>query len=206
MSEGRLFVFTAPSGAGKTSLVRALLAREERLAVSVSHTTRPRRPAERGGADYHFVAAAEFAAMVRRGEFLEHAEVFGHRYGTARAEVARLRAAGRDVILEIDWQGARAVRRQAPEAIGVFILPPSLDALAARLRGRGSDAEDVIARRLAQARADILHCREFAHCVVNDDFEATAERLRALLRDPAGWTDPDSRPCPERVAGMDGAA
>lgn len=206
MREGRLFVFTAPSGAGKTSLVRALLEREERLAVSVSHTTRPRRAAERDGADYHFVAAAAFAAMARRGEFLEHAEVFGHRYGTARAEVARLRAAGRDVILEIDWQGARAVRRQAPEAIGVFILPPSLDALAARLRGRGSDAEDVIARRLAQARADILHCREFAHCVVNDDFAATAERLRALLRDPAGWADPDPRPCPERVAGMGGAA
>ena len=206
MTEGRLFVFTAPSGAGKTSLVRALLEREERLAVSVSHTTRPRRPAERDGEDYHFVAAAAFAAMAERGEFLEHAEVFGHRYGTARTEVARLRDAGRDVILEIDWQGARAVRRQAPEAIGVFILPPSLDALAARLRGRGSDPEDVIARRLAQARADILHCREFAHCVVNDDFEATAECLRALLRDPAGWTDPDARPCPERVAGMDGAA
>lgn len=206
MTEGRLFVFTAPSGAGKTSLVRALLEREARLAVSISHTTRPRRPAERDGEDYHFVAADAFAAMAGRGEFLEHAEVFGHRYGTARAEVARLRGAGRDVILEIDWQGARAVRRQAPEAIGVFILPPSLDALAARLRGRGSDPEDVIARRLAQARADILHCREFAHCVVNDDFEATAARLRALLRDPAGWSDPDARPCAERVAGMDGAA
>ena len=206
MSEGRLFVFTAPSGAGKTSLVRALLERGERLAVSVSHTTRPRRPDERDGEDYHFVAAAEFAAMARRGEFLEHAEVFGHRYGTARAEVARLRGAGRDVILEIDWQGARAVRRQVPEAIGVFILPPSLDALAARLRGRGSDPADVIARRLAQARDDILRCREFTHCVMNDDFGTAAERLQALLRDPAGWTDPDPRPCPERVAGMDGAA
>ena len=206
MSEGRLFVFTAPSGAGKTTLVRALLEREQRLAVSVSHTTRPRRPDERDGEDYHFVAAAEFAAMVRRGEFLEHAEVFGHRYGTARAEVARLRGAGRDVILEIDWQGARAVRRQAPEAIGVFILPPSLDALAARLRGRGSDPEDVIARRLAQARGDILHCREFTHCVMNDDFETAAAHLQALLRDPAGWTDPDPRSGPERVGGMDGAA
>ena len=206
MSEGRLFVFTAPSGAGKTTLVRALLEREERLAVSVSHTTRPRRPDERDGEDYHFVAAAEFAAMAKRGEFLEYAEVFGHRYGTARAEVARLRGAGRDVILEIDWQGARAVRRQAPEAIGVFILPPSLDALAARLRGRGSDPEDVIARRLAQARGDIQHCREFTHCVMNDDFETAAARLQALLRDPAGWTDPDPRPGPERVAGMDGAA
>ena len=206
MSEGRLFVFTAPSGAGKTSLVRALLEREERLAVSVSHTTRPRRPDERDGEDYHFVAAAEFAAMAKRGEFLEHAEVFGHRYGTARAEVARLRDAGRDVILEIDWQGARTVRRQAPEAIGVFILPPSLEALAARLRGRGSDPEDVIARRLAQARGDIQHCREFTHCVMNDDFETAAARLQALLRDPAGWTDSDPRPGPERVAGMDGAA
>ena len=206
MSEGRLFVFTAPSGAGKTSLVRALLEREERLAVSVSHTTRPRRSDERDGEDYHFVAAAEFAAMIRDGAFLEHAEVFGHRYGTSLAEVARLRDAGRDVILEIDWQGARAVRQQAPEAIGVFILPPSLDALAARLRGRGSDPEDVIARRLAQARDDILRCREFAHCVMNDDFEEAAARLQTLLRDPASWTDPDPRPCPKRVAGMDRAA
>ena len=181
MSEGRLFVFTAPSGAGKTSLVRTLLEREERLAVSISHTTRPRRSDERDGEDYHFVAAAAFAAMVRRGEFLEHAEVFGHRYGTARAEVARLRSAGRDVILEIDWQGAEQVRRKAPETIGIFVAPPSKALLRQRLVDRGEDSMEAIERRLAEARREMSHYREFDYLVINDDFDTALADLRAIL-------------------------
>ncbi len=198
MSEGRLFIVTAPSGAGKTSLLRELLRREERLAVSVSHTTRPMRKGEKDGVDYHFVTPEEFGRIAERDGFLERAEVFDHLYGTARAEVERLRSENLDVILEIDWQGARLVRRKAPEAIGIFILPPSLAALEARLRDRGADADHVIARRLAQARSDILRCQEFEHCVINDDFEDAVERLRALIRNP-DQADDDPRPCHERI-------
>lgn len=201
MSDGRLYIVAAPSGAGKTSLIRELLRRDAQLAVSISHTTRPPRHGEADGADYYFVAQAEFEAMLEADAFLEHAEVFDHYYGTAKEEVARLQQAGRDVILEIDWQGARLIKAKAPDAIGIFILPPSLDALEARLRDRGTDDDAVVARRLAQARADILHCGEFEGCVVNDDFEEAVEELRRLIRDPAA-AKLDPRPCHERVAGM----
>ncbi len=198
MSESRLFIVTAPSGAGKTSLIRELLSREERLAVSVSHTTRPRRKGEADGADYYFVSPEEFERISKQGGFLERAEVFGNLYGTSHAEVTRLRNDGFDVILEIDWQGAQRVRQKIPEAIGIFILPPSLAVLEARLRDRGTDDDDVISRRLDQARSDIRHCEDFEHAVINDDFEETVEKLRALIRDP-DQADDDPRPCHERV-------
>ena len=198
MSEGRLFIVTAPSGAGKTSLIRELLAREPRLAVSISHTTRPIRKGEEDGVDYYFVSPEEFGAIDGQGGFLEHAEVFGHRYGTARAEVERLQEQGLGVILEIDWQGAMRMRQKAPDAVGIFILPPSMAVLEARLRGRDTDDGDVIARRLEQARSDILHCRDFEHCVINDDFEEAVRRLQSLIQDP-DQVDEDPRPCHERV-------
>jgi guanylate kinase len=178
---GRLFVFAAPSGAGKTSLVRALMEREPSLRFSISYTTRRQRPTERDGVDYHFVSGDEFDAMVRRGEFLEHARVFDNQYGTARAQVEASLGAGHDLILEIDWQGARQIREAMPECATIFILPPSRDELERRLRGRATDAEEVIQRRLRDAAADMTHWREFDHVVVNDDFEAALGDLRAIV-------------------------
>ncbi len=185
---GRLFVIAAPSGAGKTSLVRALMEREP-LRFSISYTTRRQRPNERHGHDYFFVDAEEFEAMVTRGEFLEHARVFDNRYGTARAPVEAALAAGQDLILEIDWQGARQVRSALPECVSIFILPPSRDELERRLRGRGTDPEEVIQRRLRDAAADMTHWDEFAHVVVNDDFEHTLGVLQAIVHgDDSGAT------------------
>ncbi len=199
MSEGRLFIVTAPSGAGKTSLIRGLLSREERLAVSISHTTRPMRKGEEDGVDYYFVSPEEFERISGQDGFLERAEVFDHLYGTSRTEVERLRSEGLDVILEIDWQGAQLVRQKMPEAVSIFILPPSLSVLEARLRNRGTDDDGVISQRLAQARSDILHCQDFEHCVINDNFEEAMERLRSLIQNP-NQTDDDPRPCYERVS------
>ncbi len=179
---GTLFIVSAPSGAGKTSLVKALVERDPRVVLSVSHTTRPPRPGERDGVDYHFVDSATFERMVAEGAFLEHAEVFGNRYGTARATVERELAADRDVILEIDWQGARQVRAAMPEAVSVFILPPSREALEARLRGRGQDDETVIARRMARAVDEMSHYDEYDYLVVNDVFETALEDLLAIVR------------------------
>ena len=193
-----MFIVTAPSGAGKTSLIRELLCREERLAVSISHTTRPMRRGEKDGVDYYFVSPEEFEQISEQDGFLERAEVFDHLYGTSRAEVDRLQGEGLDVILEIDWQGARLVRQKMPEAVSIFILPPSLAVLEARLRNRGTDDASVISQRLTQAQSDILHCEDFEHCVINDDFEDTVEQLRSLIRDPS-QTDDDPRPCHERV-------
>ena len=199
MSEGRLFIVTAPSGAGKTSLIRELLSREERLAVSISHTTRPMRKGEENSVDYYFVSPEEFEQISEQDGFLERAEVFDHRYGTSRTEVERLQSEGFDVILEIDWQGAQRVRQKMPEAVSIFILPPSLAVLEARLRNRGTDDDGVISQRLAQARSDILHCRDFDHCVINDDFEEAVEQLRTLIQNP-DQSDDDPRPCHERVS------
>ncbi len=148
---GTLYIVSAPSGAGKTSLVKALLERVEGISVSVSHTTRAPRPGERDGQDYHFIDRERFEALVAAGEFLEHAQVFGNFYGTARATLVEQLQAGEDVILEIDWQGARQVHAAFPEAVKVFILPPSREALYRRLRARGQDSEAVIARRMAEA-------------------------------------------------------
>lgn len=182
-TRGRLFVIAAPSGAGKTSLVKALLARLPRLRVSISHTTRPQRPTEQDGREYHFVEPAEFQQLVERGAFLEHARVFDHCYGTSRRGVETLLAAGTDVVLEIDWQGARQVRAQLPECRTIFILPPSRQALEERLRNRRTDSAAVIARRLRDAVGDMSHCKEFDYVVVNDDFEHAVDDLARIVTD-----------------------
>jgi guanylate kinase len=179
---GCLFVIAAPSGAGKTSLVRALMEREPSLRFSISYTTRKQRPNEIHGRDYFFVDKPEFEAMVARGEFLEHAQVFDNFYGTALAQVESSLAAGQDLILEIDWQGAQQIRARLPECHAVFILPPTRAELERRLRGRGTDAEDVIQRRLRDAASDMTHWSEFDYVVVNDDFERALMALQAIVR------------------------
>jgi len=178
---GRLFVIAAPSGAGKTSLVRALMERVPALRFSISYTTRARRPTEEHGRDYFFVGKDEFARMVGAGEFLEHATVFDNSYGTARRQLEHSLADGQDLILEIDWQGAQQVRRALPECVSIFILPPSRAELERRLRGRGTDAEKVIQRRLRDAASDMTHWREFDHVVVNDDFDRALGELEAIV-------------------------
>jgi len=180
-STGHLYVLSAPSGAGKTSLVKALLAAQPSLVVSVSHTTRKPRPHEVDGRDYHFVDMPRFEQLAAEGAFLEHARVFDNAYGTGRAQVQAHLAAGRDVLLEIDWQGARQVRAALPECISVFILPPSRPELERRLRSRGTDSDAVIARRLADAAADMSHCLEFDYAVVNDRFEEALAALQAII-------------------------
>ena len=179
---GRLYVIAAPSGAGKTSLVRALMEREPGLRFSISCTTRKQRPAEVHGRDYFFVDRASFEAMVAAGEFLEHALVFDNYYGTPRRQVEESLASGQDLILEIDWQGAAQVRRSLPECISVFILPPSRDELERRLRGRGTDSEEVIQRRLRDAASDMTHWREFDHVVVNDVFDRALDELQSIVQ------------------------
>jgi guanylate kinase len=178
---GTLFVVAAPSGAGKSSLVNAVLAREPGIALSISFTSRAPRPGERHAQHYHFVDRAEFEAMVAAGDFFEHALVHGDYKGTARQSVEPQLAAGKDVLLEIDWQGARQVRSQMPECVSVFILPPSLDALQTRMRNRGQDSEEVIARRLAAAREEMSHFGEFDYVLVNEHFDAAAAELRAIF-------------------------
>jgi guanylate kinase len=177
---GKLFVIAAPSGAGKTSLVRALIQRMPQLRFSISYTTRRRRETEQEGRDYFFVDRAEFDRMVANGEFLEHAQVFDNCYGTSRAQVDQLLANGDNVLLEIDWQGAQQVRRAMPECRTIFILPPSRSALEQRLRGRATDSEEVIARRLRDSIADMSHWNEFDYVVVNDDFERATADLEAI--------------------------
>ena len=179
---GRLYVIAAPSGAGKTSLVRALMEREPGLRFSISCTTRKQRPAEVHGRDYFFVDRASFEAMVAAGEFLEHALVFDNYYGTPRRQVEESLASGQDLILEIDWQGAAQVRRSLPECISVFILPPSRDELERRLRGRGTDSEEVIQRRLRDAASDMTHWRAFDHVVVNDVFDRALDELQSIVQ------------------------
>jgi guanylate kinase len=191
MSEGILFIVSAPSGAGKTSLVKALLARDSGLSLSVSCTTRAPRAGERDGVHYHFIDQARFRESVAAGEFLEHAEVFGNLYGTREADVREALAAGQDLILEIDWQGARQVRTALPECVSVFILPPSLGELERRLRGRGTDAEEVIGRRLRDAASDMTHWREFDHVVVNDEFVGALADLQAIVAGRAEATRRD---------------
>jgi guanylate kinase len=182
----RLFVISAPSGAGKTSLVKALLQRLPGLKVSISHTTRPPRPNEQHGREYYFVSIGEFERMVAEGAFLEHARVFDNYYGTSLPQLREKLAAGHDVILEIDWQGARQVRQAAPGCCSIFILPPSLEALKTRLNGRGTDSPEVIARRLADAVADMSHWREFDYVVVNDDFDRAVDELADIIAGRGG--------------------
>ena len=178
---GCLYILSAPSGAGKTSLVAALLERIEDLEVSVSHTTRNPRPGEKDGVNYHFVSQEEFQTLVDQGAFFESAEVFGNFYGTAQKSVEERLAAGKDVILEIDWQGAQQVRKQMPQALSVFILPPSQAALKQRLTQRGQDAAEVIAGRMQQARSEMSHYPEYDYLVVNDDFEQAVKELEAIF-------------------------
>ena len=179
---GTLFVIAAPSGGGKTSLTRALLAREPNLRLSVSFTTRPPRPGERDGEDYHFVTAERYSELRAAGEFLEFAEVHGNWYATSSTWLATAVATGQDVLLEIDWQGAAQVRKLIPTSVHIFILPPSLDALRERLHLRGQDDAATIARRLNVAKDEMRHCVEFNYVIINQDFATAVEDLSAIVR------------------------
>jgi guanylate kinase len=178
---GKLFVIAAPSGAGKTSLVRALMQLRPTLRFSISYTTRQQRPNERHSHDYFFVDKSEFERMVAAGDFLEHARVFDNYYGTSRKQVEQLLDESHDVLLEIDWQGAQQIRRALPECRSIFVLPPSREALEQRLRGRGTDSDEVIARRLRDSLADLSHWNEFDYIVVNDDFDRATQELQAIV-------------------------
>jgi guanylate kinase len=178
---GKLFVIAAPSGAGKTTLVRALMTRVPALSFSISYTTRKPRPNEQHGRDYFFVDHAEFERMVAAGEFLEHARVFDNYYGTSKPQVEGMLRDGENVLLEIDWQGAQQIRRALPECQTIFILPPSREALEQRLRGRQTDNDEVIARRLRDSIADMSHWAEFDYVVVNDNFERAAAELESIV-------------------------
>jgi guanylate kinase len=186
MPSGRLYVVAAPSGAGKTSLVKALMEREPGIQFSVSYTTRKPRPNEIPGRDYHFVSMERFQEMSAKHEFLEHAQVFDHCYGTGVRAVQEALANGEQLLLEIDWQGARQVRARLPEALSIFILPPSRAALEQRLKARSTDSAEVIQRRLRDAAEDLSHWSEFDYVVVNDRFEQALEDLRAIVGDRGG--------------------
>lgn len=181
-ARGKLFVVAAPSGTGKTSLVRALMQRMPQLRFSISYTTRARRENERDSHDYHFVAKTEFERMIAAHEFLEHANVYGNFYGTSRQQVESVLVAGENMLLEIDWQGAQQIARAMPERRAIFILPPSRDALEIRLRGRKTDSDEVIARRLRASIEDMSHWSEFDYVVINDDFERATAELEAIVR------------------------
>jgi guanylate kinase len=181
MPQGRLYVIAAPSGAGKTSLVKALMEREPRIQFSVSYTTRKPRPNEIPGRDYHFVSAERFQEMIANNEFLEHARVFDNCYGTGVRTVQEALSNGEQLLLEIDWQGARQVRARLPEACSIFILPPSRQALEQRLKGRSTDSDEVIQRRLRDAAEDLGHWTEFDYVVINDRFEQAIEDLQAIV-------------------------
>ncbi len=179
---GHLYVVAAPSGAGKTTLVRLLLERQADIQLSISNTTRSPRPGEQNGREYHFTTVDDFRGMISRGEFLEWAEVHGNFYGTSKKWIADRLAEGHDVLLEIDWQGAQQVRKLFPAAIGIFILPPSMAELERRLTGRGTDAAEVIARRLAAAQAEMRHVGEFDYVIINNQLEEALADLLAVVR------------------------
>ena len=178
---GHLYIVAAPSGAGKTTLVRMLLENDPAIRVSISCTTRAPRPGEEDGREYHFVDVPDFVERVSRGEFLEWAEVHGNYYGTSKSWIEAEMTAGRDVLLEIDWQGAQQVRKAFPQAIGVFILPPSLITLKERLSGRGTDSAEVIARRIAAARDEMRHVDEFDYVIINDDLQQALGNLLSVV-------------------------
>jgi guanylate kinase len=178
---GNIFLVVAPSGAGKSTLVNALLARDPGIVLSVSHTTRPPRPGEQDGREYHFVSVAEFMRLRTAGEFLESAEVHGNYYATSRVWIEQRIRSGSDVLLEIDWQGARQVKLSFGHAVGIFILPPSIDALEARLHKRGQDSTQVIARRLLAAGSEIAHAPEFDYVIINEDFDTALAQLSAVV-------------------------
>jgi guanylate kinase len=180
--KGQLFVITAPSGAGKSSLIRALLKDDPTLRLSTSYTTRAPRPGEQNGREYHFVDEPTFLAMRERGEFLENAEVHGNRYGTGKRVIVEALEGGDDLLLEIDWQGARQVRKLHPDCVGIFILPPSVEELERRMRTRGQDADAVIQRRMENAREELSHAGEFNYAIINKDFETAKQELAAILQ------------------------
>lgn len=180
-TEGQLYIISAPSGAGKTSLVKALLEQLKCIEVSVSHTTRKERLGEKDGKDYHFIDATSFLRMIEEGAFLEHAQVFDNFYGTAHASIKKQLKRGKDVILEIDWQGARQVREVIPEALSIFILPPSKKALEERLNGRGQDSKEIIARRMEDAISESSHYGEFDYLIINDQFETALTELNTIV-------------------------
>ncbi|GAB3263377.1 guanylate kinase [Chitinimonas naiadis] len=182
MSKGKLFVVAGPSGAGKATLVRGLLAADSKVQLSVSFTSRAPRDGEQEGRDYHFVSREDFLAMVGRGEFLEHAEVHGNLYGTSQKWITDVMASGQDILLEIDVQGAQQVRRLFPEAVGIFILPPSAEVLEQRLRNRGTDSEDAIVRRLANAREEIGRLSEFNYVIVNEHIDQSVRDIIGIVR------------------------
>ncbi len=192
-ARGKLYVISAPSGAGKTSLVKALLERNPELRYSISYTTRKQRSTEQEGRDYFFVAHERFKRMIAAGEFLEHAQVFDNFYGTSQQQVQNLLDAGNHVVLEIDWQGAQQIRARMPEQISIFVLPPSRAELERRLRGRGTDTDEVIARRLRDSLGDMSHWNEFQYVIINDDFERAVSDLQAIV-DGAGETLRADRP------------
>ena len=181
MSQGHLFIIAAPSGAGKTSLVKALTTDMDSIFTSVSHTTRPIRPGEVNGKDYHFVDAKTFLGMRDSSEFLEYAEVFGHYYGTSKRRIKEQLSNSIDVILEIDWQGAQQVKKIFPDATSIFILPPSKSELLFRLRNRGQDSDEVISRRTLEAISEMSHYHEFDYLIINDDFKVALEELRSIV-------------------------
>lgn len=178
---GTLYIISAPSGGGKTSLVNALLQSTPNLEVSISHTTRPKRPGETDNVDYNFIDKTDFEKLIAQHAFLEHAQVFGNYYGTSKHWVETKLTAGVDVILEIDWQGAQQIRKLMPDSIGIFVLPPSWQVLEARLRERAQDTESVIAQRMAQARSEMSHYHEYDYLVVNDNFSKALADLNAIL-------------------------
>lgn len=180
--KGRLYIISAPSGAGKTSLVAALLKADSAIEVSISHTTRKSRPGEQDGINYHFVDVQSFETLISEDAFLEHAKVFDNYYGTSRAWIESRLAAGQDVILEIDWQGAQQVRKIMPDAMSIFILPPSKDALRSRLMGRGQDSEEIIERRMSEAESESSHYGEYDYLVINDDFDVALADLVSIFR------------------------
>lgn len=180
--QGTLFVVSAPSGAGKTSLVKALVESTNDLCVSISHTTRPQRPGEVDGINYHFATQKQFTNMLETNDFLEHAEVFGNYYGTSKYTAEDQLKSGLNVILEIDWQGAQQIRRQLPEAVSIFILPPSRAILQTRLIGRGQDSEEIIQRRMAQSAEQISHYVEFDYLIINDDFDTALRELKTVVK------------------------
>ena len=182
MAEGELFIVSAPSGAGKTSLVDALIRENDNLCVSVSHTTRSKRPKEQDGINYHFIEKARFQSMLEAGDFLESAEVYGHHYGTSKKWVTEQLEEGLTVILEIDWQGAAQIRAQFPQSCYIFIVPPSLEALTERLRKRAQDNDAIIARRMEEARAVMQRVTDADFLVVNDDFTTALDEMRAIIQ------------------------
>ncbi|MCW7555236.1 guanylate kinase [Endozoicomonas gorgoniicola] len=189
-NKGKLYIIAAPSGAGKTSLVKAMVESTPHVKVSVSHTTREQRPGEVDGVNYHFVSAEAFQKELGEGRFLEHAEVFGNFYGTSETWAREQLAKGEDVILEIDWQGAKQVRRLMPDAVSIFILPPSLEALRERLIGRATDDMEIIDRRMAQAVNEMSHYGEFDYLVINDEFDLALRDLQTIIRSrrlAIGW-------------------